>query len=205
MSGEPESKGFSEDLGDVVFDATKIATIEERSDVDPHSKLDKGDLGEDWGDGFYVQEEPVIVIRGPGGVIQRTVPLSEAAGLEERHRPLTEDEIVTGEPIEKPHPLPREARWKLVEVLAGRLVKEYRNRLIAGDPAKWNPYRDGIPKSMMSYSPHALQPLPGTDMIPATDGEVFEFFKRIVGERVKVIEKNKGFGDYRDLSLRIER
>lgn len=200
MSGEPENQGV-EDLGDVLFDATKIATIEERSDVDPHENLDKGKLGEDWGDGFFVSDELVLVERDNRGVIRRTTPLSEVPFLEQRDEPLTKEDIVEGKPQAKPAELSRAEKAKLVDILAYRLVKEYKSRLATGG-GQWNPYRDGIPKSMMSGK---IPTIPGTDMVPATDGQVFEFFKKIVADRVTVIEKNKGYGDYRDLSLRFER
>lgn len=65
----------------VVIDTSHIRTITERSDFDPHERVRAKDLGEDWGDGFFVQEEPVLVQRNKDGSIARTTPLSEVPGF----------------------------------------------------------------------------------------------------------------------------
>lgn len=65
----------------VFLDTSNIRTITERSDIDRDQNVKAKDLGEDWGDGFFVQEEPVLVTRNPDGSIKRTTPLSEVPGF----------------------------------------------------------------------------------------------------------------------------
>lgn len=176
--------------------------IEERSDVDKHAKVTDSDLGdEDWGDGFVVDAEPVVVLRGKDGGIVRTVPLSEHM---ERMSEVQEaqPEPLTAEPVVTPTPLSRKDRDKLVAILAGRLFKWYAEQ--PRRPDKYNPVYDGIPK-LPTGSDRNLQPLPGTDLYPATPYQVLEWLKvDVIGPRVQIQNKKRGFDGYRP-SLTIKR
>jgi hypothetical protein len=158
---------------------------------------------EDWGDGFYVEPEPVLVTRNPDGTIARTTPLSEIPGVHLEGRELrTEDSIKEVESKETLVPLSRPDRQKLVAILTTRLCNYWKSRG-PGDP-RYNPYRDGLPE-LPSGSPEHLSPLPGTNLYPATDGQIYEWAKKFVADRTSVVDKRRfGSGHVQDLALRIE-
>lgn len=160
---------------------------------------------EDWGDGFYVQPEPVHVVRAPDGSIVRTTPLSEIPGVTYRGGRLENEEapdIMDVDAVPTPAVLSREDRRKLVSVLALRLYNYWRER--GPQDPRFNPFRDGIPE-LPSGSPEHLQPLPGTELYPATDSQIMDYAKKFIGERVTVIDKNRfGGGHLQDMALRIE-
>lgn len=196
----------------VVLDTSKIRDIVERSDIDRHVPLrqQKRLLGEDWGGGFFVQEEPVLVQRGPAGEIVRTVPLVDIPGFG--------DPIVTGEeqePVEgrmrpTPTPLPTSEREKLAGILALRLFRWYASQ--PPTPMAYNPVHDGIP-DLPEGAHHSLNPLPGTNLYPATRGQVLERLKRVVASREQLVNRKKGIQGYRpdiatragDYAVRIKR
>ncbi len=161
---------------------------------------------DDWGEGFFVEPEPVLVFRAPDGAIERTVPMSEIPGVQYGKQELTQEELEAKESAkegkESRVPLPTAQREKLVSILTGRLFRYYRDRG-PGDP-RYNPFRDGIP-TLPAGSPEHLQPLPGTDLYPATDGQIHDYLRRFVADRVKVVNKNRfGGNTLQDLALRIE-
>ena len=59
MSSEPDKTQVlvDEDGNAIVFKPT-TAEITERSDIDHHQNIKADELGEDWGDGFFVSPEP---------------------------------------------------------------------------------------------------------------------------------------------------
>jgi hypothetical protein len=161
---------------------------------------------EDWGDGFFVDPEPVLVFRAPDGSIARTVPLSEIPGVNfTGGRMVTDEEILSTKEVPEvatPVPLPTADREKLVGIMAGRLYRYYRERG-PKDP-RYNPFRDGIP-DLPAGSPEHLQPLPGTPLYPATDGQIHDWVRRFVADRVKVVNTHRfGGNTIQDLALRIE-
>lgn len=167
---------------------------------------------DDWGDGFHVDPEPVLVQRGRDGGIVRTTPLSEIPGVHFSRGGLQQDpdlitpqqaeaKVKTVEAKETPVPLSRSARTKLVEILANRLFHYYRSR--GPQDPRFNPFRDGIPE-LPAGSPAHLQPLPGTDLYPATDGQIMDYLRRFVGQRASVINRQRFGGGIEDLALRIE-
>lgn len=157
---------------------------------------------EDWGEGFYMSPQPVLVQRGPDGGIVRTTPLSEIPGVSfEGGKLVRDNEIKEVEAKPTPVPLSRSDRQKLVAILAGRLWRYYRDRG-PNDP-RYNPFRDGIP-DLPAGSPENLQPLPTTKLYPATEGQIMDWLKRFIGERVTVIDKKRFGGTIEDLALRIE-
>lgn len=159
---------------------------------------------DDWGDGFFVEPEPVLVFRGHDGGIERTVPMSEIPGVRYGKPELTQQELEAKEEAKGPSrvPLPTAQREKLVSILTGRLFRYYRDRG-PKDP-RYNPFRDGIPE-LPAGSPQHLQPLPGTDLFPATDGQIHDYLRRFVAARVTVVNKNRfGGNTIQDLALRIE-
>ncbi len=159
---------------------------------------------DDWGDGFFVEPEPVLVFRAPDGGIERTVPLSEIPGVHYGERELSQEELEKKEEAAGPSrvPLPTAQREKLVSILTNRLFRYYADRG-PGDP-RYNPFRDGIPE-LPAGSPQHLQPLPGTDLFPATNGQIHDYLRRFVAARVQVVNKNRfGGNTIQDLALRIE-
>ena len=158
---------------------------------------------EDWGDGFYVSPEPVLVTRNQDGSIARTTPLSEIPGVHFEGGKLRPDEPMEVEERPTPVPLGRDARHKLTEILALRLFNYWRER--GPQDPRYNPFRDGIPE-LPAGSPEHLQPLPGTPLYPATDGQIMAYARKFVGERTSVIEQRRfGKGQLQDLAIRIER
>lgn len=160
---------------------------------------------EDWGDGFHVEPEPVVVTRNPDGSIARTTPLSEIPGVHLEGRSLradAEEELMEVEAKEAVVPMSRSDRHKLVAILAGRLVRYWKDRG-PGDP-RYNPFRDGLP-DLPSGSPEHLQPLPGTKLYPATDGQIYDWAVKFCGDRATLINRNRfGTGGLEDIALRIE-
>ena len=183
----------------VVLDDRVIYDIEERSDFDRDMTVKAKDLGEDWGDGFFVQEEPVLVTRNKDGSIASLRELSDIPGFLE----VDEDaEPVQAEPVNVLHTLPRNERDKLVTVLATRLVRWYKNQPPRIDA--FNPIYDGIPEAPPG-SPDNIEPLPGTHLYPASEQQVFDWIKtHVIGPRVQLINKRRGFtGFARDYAVRI--
>lgn len=163
--------------------------IAERSDFDRDQVVKTKELGEDWGDGFFVEEEPVVVYRDAQGGIVKTVPLSEHA---EQQAEMAEP-IIAEQKIQ-PTPISRQDRDKLVAILAARLFKWYATQ--PRHPTKYNPVHDGIP-DLPPGSPDNLQPLPGTKLYPATPGQVIDWLKTtVIGPRVQVQNHKRGLDGY---------
>jgi hypothetical protein len=160
---------------------------------------------EDWGDGFHVDPVPVLVQRGRDGSIIRTTPLNEIPGVHLSGGKLVPDEPTAPKEVDaKPTPVPLSTadREKLVGILATRLWRYYKDRG-PNDP-RYNPFRDGIPE-LPAGSPEHLQPLPGTPLYPATDGQIRDYLRRFVAQRATVINTNRfGGNTIQDLALRIE-
>jgi hypothetical protein len=175
--------------------------IVDRSDVDKHSNIDKDDLGEDWGDGFYVQEEFVLVERGPEGEIVRTTPLSEVTTLDPGAPP---EEAAPARPIRS---VPVSEREKLVDILATRLFKWYES--LGPSPKELNPIYDGIPTCHEHPTGCWLDCKRKGPKYLASRGEVYEWMKRVIAARVQLINKKQGAvgwqTDAADVSLRINR
>lgn len=165
--------------------------IVDRTDFDRDQKINKDELGDDWGDGFFVEEEPVVVQRGSQGEIVRTIPLSEYADYQ---REDMETDPVLAEQKIQPTPISRAERDKLVYILASRLFKWYAAQ--PRHPSKYNPIYDGIP-DVPKGSSENLQPIPGTKLYPATTGQVMEWLKTsVIAPRVKVQNHKRGLDGF---------
>lgn len=192
----------------VVLDTSRIYEIEERSDFDRHQNVKAKDLGEDWGDGFFVQEEPVLVTRDKRtGAILRTEPLSSVPWI--NMDPDDDVEPVVADPVHTPRQRTASEREKLVEILAMRLFRWYADR--PPSVTEYNPIYDGIPEAPAG-SRDLLQPLPGTKLYPATPGEVLEWLKmKVIAPRVQIVNKKRGWKGYQadlgadEFSVRIQR
>lgn len=184
----------------VLIDNRKIYNIKERDDFDRDERVKASRLGEDWGDGFFVQEEPVVVQRNRDGSIRALRPLDDLPGI----LALDDDPPVEAEPIKPLKKIPLEARQKLVEILALRLFKWYKAQ--KPDITKYNPIYDGIPTAPPG-APDNLQPIPGTVMYPASETQVFEWLKRdVIGPRVNIINKRRRLDGFApDYAVRISR
>lgn len=159
---------------------------------------------EDWGDGFHVDPVPVLVQRAPDGSIVRTTPLNEIPGVSFSKGRLVDEAAPPLEVEARPTPVPLSTsdREKLVGILATRLYRYYRDRG-PNDP-RYNPFRDGIPE-LPAGSPEHLQPLPGTPLYPATDGQIKDYLRRFIVDRVTVVNRNRfGGNTLQDLAIHIE-
>jgi len=155
---------------------------------------------EDWGEGFFVSPDPVIVFRDTEGAVVKTVPLSEVPGVEYTKQDDVEPLEVEGK--ETPVPLGTADREKLVAILADRLYKYYWNRG-PKDP-RYNPFRDGTP-SLPAGSPEHFQPNPATKLYPCTKAQVYDYCRQVIVERVTLINRNRfGGNTMQDISLRIQ-
>lgn len=179
---------------EVYLDTTHIRELEERSDIDQHQskqaiRRQLAAEGEDWGDGFFVQTEPVMIERGADGAIIRTTPLSEVRYWEKDTTPPVE-----ADPIPTLKPIPLSEREKLVTVLALRLFKYYKS--MPPSLTRYNPIYDGILDAPPGSSV-LLQPLPGSKLYLASETEVFEWLKnKVIGPRVRIVEKKQGRDPY---------
>lgn len=201
----------------VILEQGEIRDIQHTNLADEHAPIGTirrqvAEGKEDWGDGFFVEPEPVHVLRAPDGSIVRTTPLSHIPGVHYDRGKLQRD-IVTPEQVDRegrikevaaketPHPLNRSDRTKMVEILARRLYNYWRER--GPQDPRYNPFRDGLPE-LPAGSPEHLKPLPGTQLWPATDGQIMDYARRFVGERATVINRNRFGNSIEDLALRIE-
>ncbi len=160
--------------------------------------------GTDMGDGFVMQDVPVLVQRAADGSIMRTTPLNEIPGVSYGPRGLT---LGGDYEIQKtsvtPAPISRKARHQMVHILAKRLFLYYQERQHALD-GPYNPFRDGLP-DLPAGSPEHLKPLPGTPLYPASNGQIMAWLVGFVGDRATVINKNQfGKDNLEDLALHIE-
>lgn len=191
-------------------------TIEATSIGDQHTDplvlrrgLDKN--YDDWGDGFYVDPERVLVIRNPDGGIKSLTPLNSLPGVHWQSGKLVKDDEtqadiehkiknVEGKPV--PHPMTRTERERFTMILATRLYNYWKSR--GPNDNKFNPFRDGLPE-LPAGSPEHLRPLPGTVTYPATDGQIMAYARKFVGDRASVIDRRRfGVGKLQDLAIRIE-
>lgn len=189
-------KGFKASPGTMV-------DLVERSDIDRDDKISTDMLGEDWGDGFFVEQEPVLIQRNAAGHIIRSIPLSEVAA----HRAMLEEaDRLAGppkevEPISSPNKLSREDKDKLVFIIAKHLWDWYKaqGRL----PNELNPLYDGIPTCHEHLAGCPLTPCgkKGRKIgrLYASEGEVLEWLVRVVGSRAKLNIERSGQQGYRPM------
>lgn len=183
--------------------------LQERSDVDPHQKLNPEVLGEDLGDGFFLNMNPVLVERGPLGNIIKTTPLTEidrdmflAGSTDPR---IVEAKLAAAKPT--PSPKPTQGREMMVEVLAGMLLRWYAQ--LQPGQVGYNPLYDGIPASMSIAGPTILNPGKNDTLIHVTSAEVHEFLKQVLAKRLEIVNTKTGRkgwkGDIKDLAVSIKR
>ena len=198
--------GEEEDGSDgVLFDPTIIREITDTTLVDTQADgiTQKKQLEEDTtdlGEGFLVHDEAVLVERGFDGGITRLTPLSEIPGVD--HQRGDEPEPVEAETKTTLYPINREDRRKMVAILSHRLLNHYKSPLAMKGQA-FNPVRDGLPDAPSGSFEH-LQPLPGTELYPASMSQVYNWLTKVVGDRATVINKNRFGSGVEDLSIRIE-
>lgn len=207
------------DEGDVLFDPTHVREVTDTNLVDEHQSQqaiqhDLEETGEDWGDGFIVQDQPVLIERDPDGGIVRVTPLSEIPGVSFEGQVLTQDpdlltnaqkelKLETAEAKETLVPVGKAERDKIKEILAIKLFKDYQTEAALKNKARWNPFRDGLP-DRPEDAPHFMKPTPEMPLIPATPGQVFIWLKKEVGKHFEVIDKKGGRGgSVEDIALRI--
>lgn len=172
----------------------RVYDLKERSDIDRDQKIKADALGESWGDGFHVTPELVKIDRGPDGRIVRTTPLSEIPIMpwdkEEEAEPLLSDRAYP-----TPSPLNTRQREQVVKTMAVRLLEWYQSQ--PPHPSRYNPIYDGIPE-LPEGSPENLQPLPGTQLYPATPQEVYAYLAKFLGKRAEFVNKKDGRTGYKE-------
>lgn len=182
--------------------------LEERSDVDPHDEFDPESLGmEDWGDGFYVEAEAVVIERNDDQSIKRTIPLSEA----EPHQLFPQHFDLNNNPIEEnmpSRPAPTRMKEKTVHLMAGLLMTYYA-RFRPGE-LPYNPLYDGIPAEEALSSDFILQPgKTNAQLVHVSAPEVHEWLKRVLAKRAEIINTRTGAGgwsgDLQDLSVTLHK
>lgn len=209
IPGEVDEAG--EETPPILWDPRPQREITDTTLADAHApksefkkQLEEG--ATDLGEGFLLHDEPVLVQRGADGGIERLTPLAELPGVHFERGSLVPDDAPAKEVAPKPTPVPlnREQRRKLVEILAVRLYKNYATEASLRNLNKYNPIRDGLHEPPPG-SPDHLQPKPGTPFYYASEGEVFAWLKKFIGERVQVIDTKKyGGGHLADMALHIE-
>lgn len=171
--------------------------LKQRSGVDPHAEFNPEKMGmEDWGDGFFVNPEPVLIERGAQGQIVRTTPITEA---HERGllipKQFKDGELIEAEPRRRPSPSIM-TQEKMVELLAGYLMTYYSR--FGPNQLPYNPLYDGIPLSESAASKYILEPGKShatLTHVPAH--EVHEWLKKVLAKRATMVNARtgkKGFG-----------
>jgi hypothetical protein len=187
---------------------TKSRVLKERSDVDPHKsgQFDPEELGmEDWGDGFFVNPEPVVIERGPDQEIVRTTPISEASPEQLFPGHFKEGELIKALPNQPIKKLSR-PKEQVVEMLAGLLMHYYSKQppgLLA-----FNPLYDGIPADVALGDNYILQPnLRGDQLVHVSAHEVHQWLKQLIARRAKITTQGaSGYrGDISDLMVTLSR
>ncbi len=170
-----------------------------------------GTEGESLGDGAFISPEPFKVYKRADGSIFRTVPLSQVEEAEERFvmdGDLSPESSLLMKPSITPTPLNRQQRETVIEVMAVRLLEDYGKR--PREANAYNPIYDGIPLDVVPGHPQSMQP-GSAKLYPASQIEVLEWFKQIIGRRAEFINQSrfgKGYTtDAKDVvnTLRIHR
>lgn len=184
---------------------TKPSVLVERSDIDPHQRISQDMLGEHLGDGFFMNYEPVRIIRDPRtGRITRTQSMGEFRAEQERGlaqmRPDQIEEAKEALPVLKPKTTSQ--RDQLVAVLATRLFKDFEKQLI-DNPQRPNPLRDGIPVYADGSWLLELDPKQASQVrrLVVPPGTVYEWIKAMLGARAKLVNKKRGWDRAPDLGL----
>lgn len=188
----------------------QVGELQERSDVDPHGKFDPDELGmDDWGDGFHVQAEPVLIERGPGGQIVRTTPLSEAHAqgkLLRLHEQAAENAVEA--PQRQRTPGTRKSQEKMIDLLAGLMMTYYSR--YGPNQLPYNPLYDGIPLHESKANPLVLQPgKTSATLVHVPAHEVHDWLKQVFAKRADLVNARTGrkgwTGDINDLVVTLKR
>lgn len=181
-----------------VITATTLA--EEHQGVKQvHRELSARKDTEDWGEGFTAFTEFAHVLRGPDGEITNVTPLSEIPGVD--FTPLTDDEIYVADERPALVPMTRKQRHQFIAILTSRLFKYYQQ--LPPDYKGYHPFRDGIPEGLQNADPKNLAPKE-VPMMPATNGQIYEWLYKVVGARATIVNKRKYGRGIQDMAIRIE-
>lgn len=188
----------------------KPLELKERSDVDPHEAFDPDALGmEDWGEGFHVQAEPVLIERHPDGRIARTTPLSDGYAREKLLRMHEEAQSTAVEAPQRERQRGTQfTQRKMIEMLAGLLMTYYSK--FAPGQIPYNPLYDGIPLAESKVGSMILQPnQTGAQLTHVSAGEVHEWLKQVLAARAELVNTRTGRkgwnGDLNDLVVQLKR
>ncbi len=185
----------------------KEFVLKERSDVDPHEGFDPDKLGmEDWGDGFYVNKEPVIVERNQDGSLRRTTPISEATPDMLTRKVWKDGEIVEAEPVQSP--APRRPQETVVKMLAALLMRYYSE--MPPGALSYNPLYDGIPADSFLGDDKILEPnKTNANLVHVSAEEVHSWLRQLIGKRAEIRNAKTGQhgwkGDISDLMVSLKR
>jgi hypothetical protein len=175
---------------------TEPSVLVERSDIDPHQRITQDMLGEHLGDGFFLNYEPVRIIRDPRtGRIVRTESLAEfQSKVERRREALRPDQIEVADPVDVPKLKTTSQREQLVAILATRMFQYFEQQLI-DQPQRPNPIRDGIPVYKDGSWILELDPAKTSQVsrVQAPPGMVYEWIKAMLGARAQLVNKKRGW------------
>lgn len=181
----------------------RVSELTDRSDIDRDAVVDPDALGSDWGDGFFVQQEPVLIKRDSAGNIVRTIPLTELEAMQElrRNAEIAEQTAKLVDPVATPKNTIKTTsdRDKIVYLIAKRLWDWYGEDAQMIDKSFLNPIRDGIPVCPVHLEGCPLTRCEKTRRVTkkyATPAEVLDWLVRVVAARAKVVNKHKGWQGY---------
>lgn len=188
---------------------TKSFTLQERSDVDPHDGFKPEELGmEDWGDGFFVNPEPVVIERNEDSSIKRITPISEATPSQLEPKVWKDGQIVEAEAVQKPSAAKQRPKETVVQLLAGLLMRYYSE--MGPNQLPYNPLYDGIPAKEALHDDWVFQPeKKNAELVHVSATEVHEWLKKVIGKRADVMNLKQGkhgyTSDLSDLTVRLKR
>jgi hypothetical protein len=181
--------------------------IRERTDFDHHGNIDKDKLGEDWGDGFFFNPEPVRIFRNAEGEIVKTAPLSSGEFEEIEGQDREIKKAVRAATVISPSPMSTSTREKLHIILTKRMFDHYDQ--LPASFSGLNPLRDGIPTCRDHPLGCWLVCKEQTGKYHASRQEVFDWMKMVVATRVDIMDKKsnrRGWkSDISNATLRISK
>ena len=165
--------------------------LQERSDVDAHSEFNPEDLGlEDWGEGFHVQAEPVLIERHTDGRIARTTPLSEAH-RQGKFLKLADEAAADAVEVPGRAPSPIFNQEKVVDILAAYMMAHFAR--FGPNQLPYNPLYDGIPLSESVASNLILEPGKSQAVLTHVPAhEVHEWLRKVIGKRAQLRNAKTG-------------
>lgn len=148
--------------------------------------------GEDWGDGFRVREEPVVISRDAAGEISKIERLTESK-MDQILTAAAAKPAVEAPPVSVSRPLSLKQREALIGILADRFFRWYESKL--DDPTLLNPLRDGIPVCPR-HRKGCVHDCKDAQRKYVSQGEAYLWLKAFVADKAEIINKRNNWGGY---------